>query len=185
MNDINKGNYEALTGEYEEQQDVLDSAIKEERANDPAFDAKVEKWNKEQEGVENPFDKERQKAPLEAPYFSGEGFLGKLIEWADKNLPSVEWEDEARISLGISGGQPSQHYNRELFRAVKAYNSGEVYKTPRIEWNKKEVEVGRNDRSIFSTNQGLDIAEVGENAIDEENIKAKDQRRRWMNEDYS
>ena len=110
--------------------------------------------------------------------------MGKLIEWADKNLPSVkpwtEWEDEARISLSISGGQPSQHYNRELFRVVKAYNSGEAYKTPRIEWNKKEVEVGRNDRSIFSTNIGLDIMEVRQNKIDEENIRAKDERRRAM-----
>ena len=166
MNDINKGNYEALAGEYEEQQTVL-----------------------------------REEQELKAPYHMGAGFLDKLKEWADKNLPSdfkADWESEATISLNVSGGQPSQHYNKELFRAVKAYNSGETYETPRIEWNKMQEHqelasvasqgVPEQDMAIQARHAhmrtqsrgDLDMMEVRQNAIDEESIRAKDERRRAM-----
>ena len=147
MNDINKGNYEALAGEYEEQQTVL-----------------------------------REEQELKAPYHMGAGFLDKLKEWADKNLPSdfkADWESEATISLNVSGGQPSQHYNRELFRAVKAYNSGKVYEMPRSEWNMTQG--GASYAHMRTQSRGdLDMMEVRQNAIDEENIRAKDERRRAM-----
>ena len=156
MNELNKSTYEALAGEYEEQQEVLRN--------------------------EN----------LVAPYITGAKFLDRLRAWSKENLPEdlhKAWLVEAAVEYHFNGGQPSQTYNRQIFKAVNAYKTGDVYETPYTKMNEEEIERDKKRRDMGLIYEGIAehedfIDEHEEHAlrVGEANIRAKDERRRSMAE---